>query len=102
VLQLIYLTIIAHEALVKHNILHRDISLTNLALSCDGKHNYGAECSPDTPQRGILIDFDYAIWLNDATHTISKTDKTVCNNYVLYHAYADVPYTLGYTPIHCN
>jgi len=46
VLQLIYLNIIAHEALVKVGILHHDISLANLALSCTSRHNPSEECSP--------------------------------------------------------
>ena len=81
---LIYLHIIAHLALVNINILHHDISMANLALVCAGGHEYGKECSPHTLRRGVLIDFDCAMWMSNVSHTISKIGKTVCNNYILY------------------
>jgi serine/threonine protein kinase len=95
--------ITAHEALVEVGILHRDISLSNLALMCIGSHNHGEGCPPNTPRRGVLIDFDYAIWLAVTSRTIAKTDKTVRNIIYYIAAYADVRlYALGYTPVHGN
>lgn len=75
-----------HEQLVGIGILHRDISIPNLALSCNSEHLPNQQCSADTPRAGILIDFDHATWLKEVDevpliprkHEISNIDTVVC------------------------
>lgn len=83
----------AHEKLIKIGILHRDISLGNLALYCQAPHPPNEKCS-STTRSGCIIDFDYAFWLpnfpcgmiDSSNRTVSNKHKTVHYNFVFNSA----------------
>ena len=87
--------ILAHHQLISIEILHRDLSLSNLALAPPLPSNVmsannssqtsassalptgvGVMSSQSQHQRGMILDFDYAMWLKKK-HKVSNRDQTV-------------------------
>lgn len=97
----------AHKNLVeKASILHRDISINNIMISRPKANDYDpAHHSPDAQleadqlaqgpvRQGLLIDFDYAMYLDRQNQAVSPGDRTVGRllkialfiNNIFYHA----------------
>ena len=85
--------ILAHRQLISIEILHRDLSLSNLALapplpsnamSANNSSQTSASSASPTGvmslqsqcRRGMILDFDYAIWLKKK-RKVSDRDRTV-------------------------
>ncbi|KAF6747060.1 hypothetical protein DFP72DRAFT_781367, partial [Ephemerocybe angulata] len=58
----------AHHELWLLGILHRDISIRNILLGDPNPEHVG--------QRGILIDFDMAIWMSRTAESVSKDPRS--------------------------
>ena len=80
----------AHKNLVENAcILHQDISINNILIACPEANDHDpAQNFPDTQleadqlaqgplRQGLLIDFDYATYLDTTSQVVSPGDRTV-------------------------
>ena len=83
---------LAHKNLIEWaGILHRDISINNIMMApTEGTHPSTAVNSSSVQQEivelmwGLLINFDYAMYLNGDHNTASPGDWMVCYLYKIY------------------